>query len=419
MAKPFDYSKWDKIELSDDEDDVHPNIDRESWFRLKHRSRVEREENEEKDKKNILAQIEQADQRMKILRHDIQKIKQQQAADLDDDDDLDEIEALQAELDELEASNAKRYEKLEEYEKNKKWNVDNLGTVVSDKTEVSKTAGKKNYTESGFIPPKDEDTLEPTVLGKSDETEVDAAVDNEGASKTTSSKTIINPATGPVEKFNKADIGVMETYPQFCEKYADVVEDFMKIPDLNGSRDFLLQHAEVLLQENASNYLLLASLEDEMNGRREAMQRTARQSQIITNIAELAKTLDTHPGNVILPFFKRMEQREHLEEFIKGVKSFQDKIVQRAVVKRREIDAERAVEATSKNLEEVPKEERLGPGGLDPLEVIDTLPEDMVKAFESRDVEQLKAALMKLEPEEADYHMKRCVDSGLWNAGGD
>ena len=53
MSKPFDYSKWDKIELSDDEDDVHPNIDRESWFRMKHRSRVEREENEAKDRKRI------------------------------------------------------------------------------------------------------------------------------------------------------------------------------------------------------------------------------------------------------------------------------------------------------------------------------------------------------------------------------
>ena len=53
MSKPFDYSKWDKIELSDDEEDVHPNIDRESWFRMKHRSRVEREEHEEKDKKRI------------------------------------------------------------------------------------------------------------------------------------------------------------------------------------------------------------------------------------------------------------------------------------------------------------------------------------------------------------------------------
>ena len=57
MSKPFDYSKWDNIELSDDEDDVHPNIDRESWFRMKHRSRVEREEREEKDKKKICEEV--------------------------------------------------------------------------------------------------------------------------------------------------------------------------------------------------------------------------------------------------------------------------------------------------------------------------------------------------------------------------
>lgn len=55
--KAFDYSKWDKIELSDDEDDVHPNIDRESWFRLKHRSRVEREDNQAKDIAGIQQQV--------------------------------------------------------------------------------------------------------------------------------------------------------------------------------------------------------------------------------------------------------------------------------------------------------------------------------------------------------------------------
>lgn len=57
MSKPFDYSKWDKIELSDDEEDVHPNIDRESWFRMKHRSRVEREDHEDKDKKRIQDEV--------------------------------------------------------------------------------------------------------------------------------------------------------------------------------------------------------------------------------------------------------------------------------------------------------------------------------------------------------------------------
>ena len=43
----FDYSKWDNIEISDDEADTHPNIDKASWFRMKHRSRVEREDQRE------------------------------------------------------------------------------------------------------------------------------------------------------------------------------------------------------------------------------------------------------------------------------------------------------------------------------------------------------------------------------------
>ena len=46
----FDYSKWDNIEISDDEADTHPNIDKASWFRMKHRSRVEREETEQMEK---------------------------------------------------------------------------------------------------------------------------------------------------------------------------------------------------------------------------------------------------------------------------------------------------------------------------------------------------------------------------------
>jgi cell division cycle protein 37 len=50
------------------------------------------------------------------------------------------------------------------------------------------------------------------------------------------------------------------------------------------------------------------------------------------------------------------------------------------------------------------------------LEVIETLPQEMVDAFESRDVEQLKEALSKMDPEEAARHMKRCIDSGLWVA---
>ena len=56
----------------------------------------------------------------------------------------------------------------------------------------------------------------------------------------------------------------------------------------------------------------------------------------------------------------------------------------------------------------------LGPGGLDPGEVFESLPESMQKAFESQDIAALHAAVSKLSKAEAKYHMTRCEDSGLW-----
>lgn len=393
--------------------------------------------------------MEKANQRMQVLRHELSKLDQKKkdladSDDDDDDDDLDDREGLQAELKELESQNAARQKKLDEYEKNKKWNVDNICSVKEDSTVVNPKAGQLSFTETGFLSP------DITLTDEKDETKEAAAAQAAASSKSvtepkpsaTSSSTDTKPAAAkpasrsasaappaaqkPVKpttstvgprKEPPVEVGVMETYPQFTDKYAHILEDFMAIPDLAGSKDFLLKYADILLQENASNYLLLASLEDEMNGHREKMKRTARQSQIITNIAELAKSLKTHPGNVIEPFFARLQVREHLEEFMAGCKAFQEKIIARAVVKKKEMDdarAARAAEEGPKDLSEIPREERLGPGGLDPLEVIETLPEDMVKAFESRNVDDLKAALMKLDAEEAEYHMKRCVDSGLW-----
>mmetsp|Transcript_10848 Transcript_10848/g.14374 ORF Transcript_10848/g.14374 Transcript_10848/m.14374 type:complete len:147 (+) Transcript_10848:373-813(+) len=130
----------------------------------------------------------------------------------------------------------------------------------------------------------------------------------------------------------------------------------------------------------------------------------------------------------LCPFFQRLEQRQHLEEFLTGVKDFQEKIIKRAVTKKAEIDAERAAEGNGgaelevgddggkQDLSDIPLEQRLGPGGLDPVEVIETLPQSLVKAFESRDVDELKNALMQMDPEEAQRHMDRCVASGLWVA---
>ncbi len=51
-----DYSKWDNIEVSDDEDETHPNIDTPSLFRWRHQARLDREEEARKEKELVASQ---------------------------------------------------------------------------------------------------------------------------------------------------------------------------------------------------------------------------------------------------------------------------------------------------------------------------------------------------------------------------
>jgi len=51
---PIDYSKWKNIEISDDEEDTHPNIDTPSLFKWRHEARVQRMDEFEKKKKEAM-----------------------------------------------------------------------------------------------------------------------------------------------------------------------------------------------------------------------------------------------------------------------------------------------------------------------------------------------------------------------------
>ncbi|KXJ17973.1 Hsp90 co-chaperone Cdc37 [Exaiptasia diaphana] len=63
-----DYSRWDHIEVSDDEDDTHPNIDTPSLFRWRHQARVERMEESKKKRDALEAKMKQKRQELENLR---------------------------------------------------------------------------------------------------------------------------------------------------------------------------------------------------------------------------------------------------------------------------------------------------------------------------------------------------------------
>lgn len=130
-SKAFNYSKWDHIELSDDESDCHPNIDKESWFRMKHRSRLEREEKEDKE----IAEMERLTtddlQRLKIIHARIKAIR---SGELADEADVDDIEGLQGEADELTSKVADRNSKIAKYKEARMWNIDNICKVTEERS---------------------------------------------------------------------------------------------------------------------------------------------------------------------------------------------------------------------------------------------------------------------------------------------
>jgi len=328
----FDYSKWDNIELSDDEDDVHPNIDKDSWFRLKHRTRVEKEEDDAKTRASL-------EKRLREAGKEIAKYGETGKEHL-------KAKKLQQEIDSIKA-------KLAEMERNRKWNADNMCKTNESRTVVSE-----------------------------------------------------NTAPMPAPEPRLQGEAIAEGYCEFVQEHETLLEEYISLgeeEDLEKVEEYLQRHGGTLLQgEHAESYLLLDCLEKEMNGEHEAMLRSARQNQLLTQLREFSRAAKRPARDAVHPVFQRLLEDESTKEsFDETVAKFIQRIERRAVEKKKEMDMEVA-------------DNPPGPGGLDPMEVLRTLPTEMRAAFEKQDMQRLQAAVDCMSQDEAKYHLQRCEDSGLW-----
>ncbi|KAF6026518.1 CDC37 [Bugula neritina] len=128
-------------------------------------------------------------------------------------------------------------------------------------------------------------------------------------------------------------------------------------------------------------------------------------------ILELSKSLKVDPRACIKAFFTRIKQAEkqYLDAFNDELESFKQRVRERAEIR---------LETARKEVEEEERQARLGPGGLDPIEVMESLPKEMQACFESKDIGMLQEVVAKMDPKDAEYHIKRCIDSGMWVPGG-
>ena len=120
------------------------------------------------------------------------------------------------------------------------------------------------------------------------------------------------------------------------------------------------------------------------------MTHVAHQCICMQYLIELAKQLETDPRACISSFFTKIQvaDQDYKDAFYSELDAFKVRIVKRA--------KEKIAEA-----EEEERKERLGPGGLDPADVFESLPEPMQKCFMEQDIEMLQTVIKELPEDEA------------------
>jgi len=336
-----DYRKWDHIEVSDDEDDTHPNIDTPSLFKWRHEARVQRMEEQAKKKESVENEKRKIEAKLREVKERVSKEEEVGGSNLED---------LKKSLCEVEKKAKEVEQKKREVEIEIKKQPHNVDTLSKD----------------GF------------------------------------SKTILNTAVKPKNE-ELTEEEREKQMKKFVKDNEKVIKEYGMLQKFDDSKKFLMDGKTELACEETANYLVIWCLDLEMEGKHDLMAHVAHQCICMQYLLELAKQLDCDPRACISSFFTKIQvaDQEYKNAFYSELDAFKERIRKRA--------AEKIAEAMEEE-----RLERLGPGGLDPADVFESLPDSMKKCFETQDIGMLQQIIKELPEDEARYHMKRCVDSGLW-----
>lgn len=183
------------------------------------------------------------------------------------------------------------------------------------------------------------------------------------------SKTIINKKEETKSYEEMTDEEKEQHMKKFVKENESLIKQYGMLRRFEDSKKFILEH-NLLVHEDTANYLVIWCINLEMEEKHELMTHVAHQCICMQYMLELSKQLKTDPRACIGPFFERIQVAD-----IEYKKQFEDEIA--AFIKRIERRAkEKIAEALKEQEAEEERErlERLGPGGLDPAEVFETLP---------------------------------------------
>ncbi|KAM7009332.1 hsp90 co-chaperone Cdc37-like [Tautogolabrus adspersus] len=347
----IDYSVWDHIYVSDDEDVTSPFVDTPSLFRMRHRSRLEKMAEFQQRGEDLEHNFAECKTLIKESQGRLKKLEEEKQEGEEDEERELELKKVQAQLKKMK-KDEKSYEKcIEEYRREEKklpWNVDSL-------------------SKEGF------------------------------------SKSVLN--IKPVTKEETGEEKV-EKHKTFVEKYSKEIKHFGMLHRWDDSQKYLSDNPHLVCEETA-NCLVVICIDYEIDEKHALMEQVAHQAIVVQFILDLARTLEVDPRGCFRDFFSKIKtaDKQYLDMFDHELELLKKRICS---------CAQSRMESAMKELEEEEKQKRLGPGGLDPVEVYETLPKEIQRSFDEKNIQMLQDAINKLDPVEGKYHLTRCIESGLW-----
>ncbi|XP_008303223.1 hsp90 co-chaperone Cdc37-like isoform X1 [Stegastes partitus] len=217
------------------------------------------------------------------------------------------------------------------------------------------------------------------------------------------SKSVLN--IKPVTK-EEVEEEKVEKHKTFVEKYAKEIKHFGMLRRWDDSQKYLSDNPHLVCEETA-NCLVVICIDFEIDEKHALMEQVAHQAIVMQFILDLARTLKVDARGCFRQFFSKIRTAE---------KPYQDAFDHELELLKERVRscAQLRMENAMKELEEEEKQKRLGPGGLDPVEVYQSLPKEIQRSFDEKNIQMLQEAMNKLDVEEGKYHLRRCIDSGLW-----
>lgn len=351
-SRTIDYSVWDHIEVSDDEDETHPNIDTPSLFRWRHQARVEKQVAFEEKGEELERNMAECKRRLEEVQYRVKELEEEGKKEGEEEEERKTaLSKAQAEEKKYRKDQRLWEKKMEEHRREEKkmpWNVDTL-------------------SKEGF------------------------------------SKSMLNIKPEATEETEEQK---EEKHQTFVDKHKKEIKHFGMLRRWEDSQKYLSDHPYLVCEETA-NFLVIMCIDLEVEEKHGLMDQVAHQTIVMQFILELAKSLKIDPRGCFREFFQKIKTADqpYQEAFTDELESFKERVRGRAKIR---------IQKAMEEYEEEERQNRLGPGGLDPVEVYDTLPEEMKKCFDDKDISMLQEAISKMDPMEAKGHMKRCIDSGLW-----